>query len=74
MTLKKVLKYIDWGCHIRVWDLDKEDPIYEGVVFEFPKKLAKKYRLVKPSENEGSEAMFPFDKDHLRITVVRKEK
>ena len=74
MTLKKILKYIDWGVKIRVWDLYKPEPIYEDYVHDFPKKLAKKYRLVKPSENEGSEDIYPIGDGFLRITVVQKEK
>ena len=71
MTLKKALKYIDWGAKIRVWDIDEEDPIYEDSVFDFPKELAIQYRLVKPRENKGSEAMYPIDDGFLRITVIR---
>ena len=74
MTLKKALKYIDWGVKIRVWDMNEEEPIYEDMAGAFPISIAKHYRLVKPSENEGSEAIYPIGDGFLRITVVQKEK
>lgn len=74
MTLGKVLKYIDCGIKVRVWDLNEKNPIYDGWAFDMPKYIKKSYRLVKAKENEDSEAIFPIGDGYLRITVVRKEK
>ena len=74
MTLKKVLKYIDYGIRARIWDINKEDPIYDGWAFEIPKYIKNNYRLVKAKENKGSEAIFPIGDGYFRITVVQKEK
>ena len=73
MTLKKVLKYIDCEIKVRIWDIKKEDPIYDGWIFDIPKYIKKNYRLVKAKENEYSKAMFPIGDGYLRITVVEKK-
>ena len=73
MTLKKVLKYIDYGIKVKIWDINKENPIYDGWVFNIPKYIKKNYRLVKAKENKDSEAIFPIGDGYLRITVVEKE-
>lgn len=74
MTLKKVLKYIDWGIKVRIWDIEKKNPLYDGWACDIPKYIKKNYRLVKAKENEDSEAIFPIGDGYLRITVVQKEK
>lgn len=74
MTLKKALKYIDYGIKVRIWDINKEgDPIYDGWIFDITKRIKKNYRLVKREENGDAEAIFPIGDGYLRITVVEKE-
>jgi hypothetical protein len=73
MTLKKALKYIDCGIKVRIWDINKENPIYDGWTFDIPKHIKKNYRLIKRKENGDAEAMFPIGDGYLRITVVNKK-
>ena len=74
MTLKKVLNYIDCEIRVRIWDINEENPIYDGWISDIPKYIKKNYRLVKAEENEYSEAMFPIGDGYIRITTVRKDK
>lgn len=73
MTLKKALKYIDCEIKVRIWDINKENLIYDGWVSDIPKDIKKNYRLVKAKENKYSEAMFPIGDGYLRITTVKKK-
>lgn len=76
MKFKKIRKNIDQDSDIRIW-LDDE-LVFEDAVFNCPKKFDK-YKLIKPENNENSEALCPYiyyDKNGklqhgLRITLTR---
>lgn len=60
MKFKKIYPYLDDVYDIRVWAADKVDDdfkiVYEGPLWEMPKKY-KKYYLIKAKDNGDSPAI-----------------
>lgn len=75
MKLKKLLKYTDSFVKIRLWYADTPNEkfsMWEGYTDEVPKKF-KKYQLITKENNNGCEAIYPFEDGFLRVTIVKEQ-
>ena len=75
MKLKKLLKYIVGNTDIRIWYADtpwEKYKMWEGHMFDIPKKF-KEYQLVKTENTFDAGAIFPMERDKIRVTVVKEQ-